>query len=97
MRMLRAAKNDADQIWSLAFSVDGRRLIGGSRDSGVFLWDVATERLIRTFERDSLAGHVSVASVAISHYGKLVAGGLAQRAVSSGDTGGRARNQGLGR
>jgi hypothetical protein len=30
-------RRDGDQIWSLAFSTDGQRLIGGSRDCGVFL------------------------------------------------------------
>jgi WD40 repeat protein len=86
-RKLPPSRDDADQIWSLSFSNDGKRLIAGSRDSGVFLWDVARERLIDAFLYNGLAGHVHVASVAASHDGRLVAGGLSQHAISSGDTG----------
>ena len=87
VKLLPASRKDGDQIWSLDFSTDGKHLIAGSRNSGVFQWNVATGRLIRTFLYDGLAGHVHVASVAMSHDRKLVAGGLAQHAVSSGDIG----------
>jgi WD40 repeat protein len=85
---LPADRKGGDQIWSLAFADDGRMLVGGSRDAGVFLWDVAGGRLVRTFERDQIrAGHVHFASVAVSHDHKLVAAGNSMHAVSSGDTG----------
>lgn len=82
-------KIDDPDTWSLAFSADGRRLIGsGLFDEAVHLWNVATARLVRTFEMDAgRAGYRHAASVAVSRDGKLVAGGLAQRAVSSGDIG----------
>jgi WD40 repeat protein len=85
---LAADRNGGDQTWSLAFSDDGRMLIGGSRDAGVFLWDAAAGRLVRTFERDQIrAGHVHFASVAMSRDHRLVAAGNSMHAVSSGDTG----------
>jgi WD40 repeat protein len=88
IKLLEAPKDDSVTILSLAFSDDSQLLVGGSRDNDVYLWNVATGRLIRTFSRkDSLAGHVNFSSVAISHDRTLVAAGLAQRAVSSGDTG----------
>lgn len=87
IKSLPASKDDSDQIWSLAFTTDGRKLVAGSRDSGVFLWDIATGRTPRSFLYEGLAGHVHVESVAVSHNGATVAGGLSQHAVSSGDTG----------
>ena len=91
IRLLPADKTAADQTVSLAFSPDGRFVAGGSRDNGVFLWNVAAGRLVRTFTRDTLAGHVDVASVAVSHDGKLIAAGLAERARSSGEIGAERR------
>ena len=85
---LPAAREGADQIRSLAFSDDSQMLAGGSRNSGVFLWNLTTRRLVRMLDYDDyLAGHAHFASVAISHDRKLVAAGLAMHAVSSGDTG----------
>ena len=49
-------------IKSAAFSRDGTRLLSGSQDKTVKLWDAATGRLLRTFEGHSEA----VTSVAFS-------------------------------
>jgi WD40 repeat protein len=87
VKSLPASRKSADQIWSLAFTTDGSKVVAGSRDSGAFLWDARTGRLLQTFLYEGLAGHVHVASVAVSHNGSTVIGGLAQHAVSSGDTG----------
>jgi WD40 repeat protein len=87
VKSLPASRKDADQIWSLAFTTDGSKVVAGSRDSGAFLWDARTGRLLQTFLYEGLAGHVHVASVAVSHNGSTVIGGLAQHAISSGDTG----------
>jgi WD40 repeat protein len=87
VRSLAVDKDNADQVMSLAFSNDGRFLVSGTRDFGAFMWSVETGRLIHTFEVDSIAGHVHVSSVAVSRDGKLVAGGLAEHARSSGDIG----------
>jgi WD40 repeat protein len=87
IKSLPASRDNGDQIWSLAFTTDGRKLVAGSRDSGVFLWDIAAGRPPRSFLYEGLAGHVHVASVAVSHDGATVAGGLSEHAVSSGDTG----------
>ena len=88
MTELPADPAKGDQTWSLAFSDDGQRLVGGSRNSGVFLWDISTRRLVRTFDYDDyLAGHAHFASVALSHDKKTIVAGLAMHAISSGDSG----------
>jgi WD40 repeat protein len=86
IKSLPASRDNGDQIWSLAFTADGKKLVAGSRDSGAFLWDIAAGRPPRNFLYEGLAGHVHVASVAVSHDGTTVAGGLALHAISSGDT-----------
>lgn len=83
---------NCENLGSLAFSDDGKLLVGGTRDSDVCFWDVEAGRLVRAFEVLRLAGHSSVPSVAISHDSKLVAAGLSERAYSSGDVG---ANQGV--
>ncbi len=88
IKPLAMARGDAaDQIRTLAFSADGKRLVAGSRDSGVFLWNIEAGGPPRAFQYDTMAGHVHFTSVAISHDGSLVAGALAQHALSSGDSG----------
>jgi WD40 repeat protein len=57
-------------------------------DEKVFVWNTATGRLVRTFDLGTSRAHYRHASVtAVSRDGKLVAAGLAQRAISSGDIG----------
>ncbi len=74
-------------LFSFAISDDGKLLVGGHRDTGVSMWDVATGKLLRNFKVDAVSGHVNTACVAISHDKKLIAGGMAERARSSGDIG----------
>jgi len=84
--MLRAAKPDAQArqgklhvpilghsrpVVSVAFSDDGVRVLSGSSDNTIKLWDAATGALIRTFE-----GHSNVvSSVAFSPNGARVLSG----------------------
>jgi WD40 repeat protein len=58
-----------ETIWSLAFTPDGKTLIGGCADHTVRLWDAVTNKEIRR-----LTGHQGgVSCVAISVDGKLLA------------------------
>ena len=91
LKLLPADKKEHEQTVSLAFSPDGRFLIGGTRDGGVYLWNVDSGRLVRTLPSEAIAGHVNAAAVAVSHDGKLLAAGLAERARSSGDIGAERR------
>jgi len=90
MVSLRVAKRipvAENQCTNLLFSADNKLVACGSRDAGVYTYDIATGRLIGSFEREFLAGHVNTASLALSGDGKLIAAGPGQRAVSSGDVG----------
>ncbi|MCO5970454.1 WD40 repeat domain-containing serine/threonine protein kinase [Actinoallomurus soli] len=59
------------KVGSVAFSADGKILVGGCDDGKVRLWNVATKT-----DFASLVGHTrSVGPVAISHDGKTIASG----------------------
>src|SRR5205085_7685267 len=92
-RLIKKLDDAEDQTTSLAFSPDNRFLLGGSRDAGIFVWSLETGKVLRTLEREGVAGHVSTGSVAISQDSELVAAGSRQRATSSGDVGRERRVQ----
>jgi WD40 repeat protein len=88
IKALPPAKEDADTR-HVAFSPDGRLLIGaGMFDDDVFVWNIETGKIQRIYKMpNSLAGYRYATSVAMSRDRKLVAAGLGQRHVSSGDIG----------
>src|SRR5579871_2233601 len=63
---------------AVAFSPDGKTLVGGNDDNNVYLWDVASGQKIRNVFTNNYNG---VSSVAFSPDGKTIA-------VTNGDNGG---------
>jgi WD40 repeat protein len=71
----------SDWVSSVAFSPDGKRIVSGSDDHTVKLWDVETGKEIRSF-----SGHSSdVSSVAFSPDGKRVLSGSFDKTVKLWD------------
>jgi WD40 repeat protein len=66
-------------ILSVAISSDGKRIVSGSIDNTIKLWDTETGREIRTF-----SGHIDqVNSVAFSHNGKYILSGSGYKDYSN--------------
>jgi WD40 repeat protein len=73
------------EVRSISLSPDGRRALSGSVDKTLKLWDVATGRLLRTFE-----GHAGwVMSVALSPDGRSALSGSSDRTLKLWDVAGR--------
>jgi WD40 repeat protein len=71
----------SDLVWSVAFSPDGRTALSGSGDKTIKLWDVATERLLRTF-----TGHSDrISSVAFSPDGRTFLSGSRDQTIKLWD------------
>jgi WD40 repeat protein len=89
LKILPAARPDETDTRTLAFSPDGRFLIGGGLfDDTVFIWNVATGKVVRSYAMGPLiCGYRYASALALSRDGKTLAAGLGQRAVSSGDLG----------
>lgn len=88
LKSLPPAKEDADTR-QVAFSPDGKLLIGaGMFDDDVFVWNIDSGKVQRIYKMpNGLAGYRYATSIAMSRDRKLLAAGLGQRAVSSGDIG----------
>ena len=81
LRPIKLVPEGDSQCTSLLLSADGKLLVCGSRDAGIYIRDVATGGVIKSFEREFVAGHVNTASLAFPADGKLIAAGPGQRAV----------------
>jgi WD40 repeat protein len=75
-------KGHKEEVYSVAFTPDGKFLATGSFDNTIKLWDVARAKEIRTF--GGAAGHKDmVLSVAISPNGQLLASGSGGRGADN--------------
>ena len=63
--------NNGGRVEGVAFSTDGNRVLTGSLDKNVRLWNVETGALLHTYE-----GHAgSIAKVSLSKNGRYAASG----------------------
>jgi WD40 repeat protein len=62
-----------DQVYSLAYSPDGRFLASGSEHGELRLWDAATGELVRSFMGVGVGGGPPVRAIAFSPDGELLA------------------------
>jgi len=72
-REIKSFTGDADAVYSVAFSPDGRYFLSGSANHTIKLWDVRTGKEIRAF-----TGHTKddlIDSVAFSHDGRYTLSG----------------------
>ncbi|KAG1898960.1 WD40-repeat-containing domain protein [Suillus fuscotomentosus] len=68
---LRTYKDHTDAIRAVAVFPDGRRMVTGSYDKTVCLWDLRTGAMLKKME-----GHRDrVATLAVSRHGRLIASG----------------------
>jgi WD40 repeat protein len=75
--LLMTFEGHAAQIWSVAFSPDGRTLASSSRDRTIKLWDVKSGQCLKT-----LQGHIGdIWAVAFSPDGNILATGGDDRTV----------------
>src|SRR5262245_9341836 len=68
-----------DYRWSLAFSPDGKTLIGGGESGAVTVWDLARKKKGVAIRRHD--GKIGDAAVAVSPDGKMFATGSADKTV----------------
>jgi WD40 repeat protein/energy-coupling factor transporter ATP-binding protein EcfA2 len=76
------AEGKSSAVWSVAFSPDGKKLVSGSENGTIRLWDVESGALVYVY-----TGHMGrIAGVAFSPDGKIIASASGDRTVRLWDT-----------
>ena len=71
-------KGHSDAVLSVAYSADGKKIVSGSKDKSIRVWDAETGKIII----DPLKGHTdSVLSVSLSRDGKKIVSGSDDKTV----------------
>ncbi|KAK4139205.1 uncharacterized protein C8A04DRAFT_33317, partial [Dichotomopilus funicola] len=78
---LQTLEGHHDSVWSVAFSPDGQRLVSGSGDNIVKIWDAASGSYLQTLQ----GHHDSVLSVAFSPDGQRLVSGSRDNIVKIWD------------
>jgi len=81
-RLAATLNGHSDRVFAIAFSADGRRLVSGSADRSVAVWDMESCQLVRM-----MVGHAHLVwAVGISPDGKRAASGGPDETLRLWDT-----------
>ena len=72
-----SAESHSDTVTSVAVSPDGRRVVSGSKDNTIRIWDMDSGECLKTLE----GHHGDVTAVAVSPDGRRIVSGSADRTI----------------
>jgi RNA polymerase sigma factor (sigma-70 family) len=73
IRRFATGRQEFQRWYSLAFSPDGKTLAAGVEDRGIFLWEIATGRLLHRIQKPIQGDPLFVSRLAFSPNGRILA------------------------